>query len=74
MAHEVMATVIPGMARAIQQIYGTFQEIVIFYNPHKRESELLALVSCVVCPNAVCWSEIPQIIIESQKVNDINFI
>lgn len=33
MAHEAMATVIPGMARAIQQIYGTFQEIVIFYNP-----------------------------------------
>lgn len=33
MAHEVKATIIPGMARAIQQIYGTFQEIVIFYNP-----------------------------------------
>lgn len=31
--HEVKATIIPGMARAIQQIYGTFQEIVIFYNP-----------------------------------------
>lgn len=33
MADEVTATVIWGMARAIQQIYGTFQEIVIFYNP-----------------------------------------
>lgn len=31
--HGVKATIIPGMARAIQQIYGTFQEIVIFYNP-----------------------------------------
>lgn len=33
MAHEVKATIIMGMASAIQQIYGAFQEIVIFYNP-----------------------------------------
>lgn len=46
MAHEVMATVIPGMARAIQQIYGTFQEIVIFYNPISvRVSYSLSLVA-----------------------------
>ena len=32
-----MAAVILGMARAIQQIYDRFQEIVIFYNPISSE-------------------------------------
>lgn len=30
---QVKATIVVRMAGAIQQIYGTFQEIVIFYNP-----------------------------------------
>lgn len=40
---EAMAAVIQGMAKAARQIYGSFQEFVIFYKPiSARVSYLLS--------------------------------